>query len=154
MTNETILGPSENNPPNQEVLREELTMLIKKPTHAKPQLYAYYFLVLKELAHSFGYNLIVHGSMARDLDLIAIPWVDDPKPELDLINALSECMTGRTFQDKQHYMFNELPGGRHSYVINLNRGGYARNERGEISDPIEFTPDPEYYIDISVTPLK
>lgn len=127
---------------------------VKKPTHAKPQLYAYFFEALKPIALDHGYNLVVHGSMARDLDLIAIPWVDDPKSEIDLIRALAQYMNHRAPEQKEHYLFKALPGGRHSYVINLDRGGYARNEHGEISDPISFREDPQYYIDISVTPLK
>lgn len=151
MRNDTILGPGPHNPPP---IEESQRPIHAKPTHAKPQLYAYFFLSLKEIAKDHGYNLVVHGSMARDLDLIAIPWVDDPKPEMDLINALSECIGGRILLLEEQFMHKELPGGRHSYVINLNRGGYAKNEHGEISDPIKFTPDPEYYIDISVTPFK
>src|SRR5688572_12345453 len=88
-----------------------------KPTHAKPQLYAYYFLQLKEIAREFGYNLVVHGSMARDLDLIAIPWVDDPKPELELIHALHKHITGTVASDGQEkdiYLINKQPGGRTS----------------------------------------
>lgn len=124
-----------------------------KPTHAKPQLYAYYFFVLKEIAKEFGYNLVVHGSMNRDLDLIAIPWVDDPKPELELIHALSAHITGHQAAEgyeKDVYMMNVLPGGRNSYVINVNRGGYKNMEK----EHPDFVPDPQYYIDISVTPLK
>lgn len=119
----------------------------KKPVTAKPQLYAYYFLQMKELALEFGYNLVVHGSMARDLDLIAIPWTDEPKPELDLIHALHKLMTGTVAAEghwKAIYMYSELPGGRHSYVINLNRR--QTDEDGNFKD------DPQYYIDISVTP--
>lgn len=123
---------------------------MSKPVHAKPQLYAYCFLSLKEIAFEYGYNLVVHGSMNRDLDLIAIPWIDDPKPELDMIMALSSAIGGHI----QRKSIKVLPGGRNSYVIDLNRGGYKRNESGDIVDPIEFIPDPEYYIDISVTPLK
>ena len=125
-----------------------------KPTHAKPQLYAYYFLSLKEIAKDMGYNLVVHGSMSRDMDLIAIPWIDDPKPEMDLINAIAHYMNGKTYDHKVFFDYKELPGGRHSYVINLYRGGYSRNHHGEITDPLEFTEDPQYYIDISVTPKK
>lgn len=124
-----------------------------KPVHAKPQLYAYYFLALKEIALEYGFNLVIHGSMARDMDLIAIPWVDDHKPELDLINALHKHMTGTVAHEdhwKEIYMFKELPAGRHSYVINLNRGGY---EEGKDENGIpKYTEDPQYYIDISVTP--
>jgi len=112
-----------------------------KPTHAKPNLYSYYFFDLKEIAKDFGYNLVVHGSMNRDLDLIAIPWIDDPKPELDMIQELYKYLTGNTAHEnhwKDIYMYKELPGGRHAYVLNLNRGGYKRNDNGDISDPIKF----------------
>jgi hypothetical protein len=128
-----------------------------KPTHAKPSLYAYYFEALKVIAKEYGYNLVIHGSMNRDLDLIAIPWVNDPKPELDLINALCECLGGKKLnkciEGQKNIYASSLPGGRTNYVIDLHRGGYKKNENGEIVEPFEFTPDPEYYIDISVTPL-
>ena len=120
-----------------------------KPIHAKPSLYAYYFYDLKEISREFGYNLVLHGSLNRDLDLIAIPWVDDPKPELDCINALSMHINGFIAHEdhwKDVYMYKELPGGRHSYVININRR--QTNKDGQ------YQEDPQFYIDISVTPLK
>lgn len=121
----------------------------KKPTHAKPQLYAYYFLQLKEIAKDFGYNLVVHGSMNRDLDLIAVPWTDEPKPELDLIHELHRSITGYAASPeswKDIYMFKELPGGRRSYVINVNRRQTDGNGN--------YQEDPQYYIDISLIPAK
>lgn len=125
-----------------------------KPSYAKPQLYAYYFEQLKEIAREHGYNLVIHGSMNRDCDLIAIPWVNEPKDEFDMINAFNKALTGY-ITDRQYrndiYLYKELPGGRHSYVINLNRGGY-RDGEDENGIP-NYTPDPQYYIDISVTPL-
>lgn len=129
----------------------EQTKSEPKPIHAKPQLYAYYFLALKEIAKDFGYNLVVHGSMNRDLDLVAIPWVDDLKPEALMIEAMVEYLGG-SIQQRDGEPNILLPGGRKAYVLNLNRGGYKRNEKGEIAHPIDYTPDPQYYIDISVTP--
>lgn len=32
---------------------------------------------LRETAHRLGYALSVHGSLARDIDLVAIPWTDE-----------------------------------------------------------------------------
>lgn len=124
-----------------------------KPIHAKPSLYSYYFEALKQIAKEFGYNLVVHGSMNRDLDLIAIPWTDDPKSEFEMIKEFSDYMNGFKSDYPVQFLYKTLPGGRKSYVINLNRGGYRRNNSGEISEPVDFTKDPEYYIDISVTPL-
>jgi len=124
----------------------------RKPVHAKPSLYAYYFIGMKEIALAYGYNLVLHGSMARDLDLIAIPWTDTPEPELEMIHKLSEYITGYKAaegNEKDIYLMKNLPGGRHSYVINVNRGGYKNMEK----EAPDFVPDPQYYIDISVTPL-
>lgn len=124
-----------------------------KQIHAKPSLYAYYFESLKQIAQDFGYNLVVHGSMNRDLDLIAIPWTDDPRPEFEMIQEFSDYINGFKSGHPVQFLYKTLPGGRKSYVINLNRGGYRRNNSGDVLDPIEFTEDPQYYIDISVTPF-
>lgn len=124
-----------------------------KPIHAKPNIYACYFEAMKIIAKEYGYNLVIHGSVNRDLDLIAIPWIDDPKPEFEMIKELSNYLNGFKSDYPVQFLYKILPGGRKSYVINLNRGGYKRNNSGEILDPVEFVEDPQYYIDISVTPL-
>lgn len=115
----------------------------QKPIACKPSYYAYLFELLKPKAKELGYNLVLHGSMNRDMDLIAIPWVDEPKDELLMIQAFDELLTGEIEKhEKNWYHFSILPGGRKSYVINLNRGG-----------PWNDYKDSLYYLDISVTPL-
>lgn len=74
-----------------------------KPIHAKPGLYANYFFTLKEMALEYGYNLVIHGSMSRDLDLVAIAWVDEPKPEFDMIKALSDHLNGFKSDYKEQF---------------------------------------------------
>lgn len=94
--------------------------------------------------------------MNRDMDLVAIPWIDNPETHYDLITKLDAFINGEVrYPEKEYfecgYIFSTLPGGRSSYVINIYRGGYyyGRSENGERL----YTPDPEYYIDISITPL-
>jgi len=117
-----------------------------KPINAKPGLYAIFYEYLKEIAKTYGYNLVVHGSMNRDLDLIAIPWIDNPRPEQDMIKDFQEYLTGiNVLTNKGDVNFSVLPGGRHCYTIQLNRG----NKNGEW---MRFE-DREYYLDISVTPF-
>ena len=108
---------------------------------AKPRLYAMYFQKLMEIAKEMGYNLLISGSMNRDLDLVAVPWIDKPKSEMKLIQAFDKYLTGNYLTKPEYYMYKVLPGGRHAYVINLNR---IRDKDGV---------DPQYYIDISITPL-
>jgi hypothetical protein len=105
-----------------------------------------YYEQLKQIAEEYGYNLVVHGSMQRDLDLIAIPWIDNPKPEQDMIKDFQKYLTGCTLSMPDgNVHFTTLPGGCHSYTIDLNRG----DKHGEW---VRFE-DKEYYLDISVTPL-
>jgi hypothetical protein len=119
----------------------------KKPVHCKPAMYALFFYDLKRIAKRYGYNLVLHGSLNRDLDLIAIPWVDNPKPEQGMIIAFQKYLTGiKTTGPDGTIHYTTLPGGRHSYVIDLNRG----NKRGEW---VRYQ-DEQYYLDISVTPIK
>lgn len=112
-----------------------------KPTHAKPSLYAYYFEQLKDIAYTYGYNLVLHGSLNRDLDLIAIPWQVNIGDQDEMINEFCTVLGGRQMiQSKEdRYCF---PHGRMSYVINLNRGEYTHPD----------FHDPQYYLDISVIP--
>lgn len=42
-----------------------------------PAIYTTYFGMLNEAANKLGYALTIHGSMSRDFDLVAIPWIAD-----------------------------------------------------------------------------
>lgn len=121
---------------------------MSKPIHAKPVLYAYYYEALKTIARELGYNLLLHGSAHRDLDLVAVPWVNDPADHIALIHAIDMCINGTVIttpegNDVKAYSFSVLPGGRSAYVININRSGRWNN----------YSEDPQYYIDLSITPL-
>lgn len=115
-----------------------------KPIKPKPHFYAVCFEGLQQIAKDCGYNLVIHGSMNRDMDLIAIPWIDEPTSHFDMLDKFCNYLgvpipvNGRLERD---YMFSILGGGRFSYVINLNRGGKFNGYL-----------DAEYYLDISITP--
>jgi len=117
-----------------------------KPIKVKPHFYSVCLPVLQQIAKDFGYNLLIHGSMNRDMDLVAVPWINEPKTHLELLNAFCEYLgvpkEEQTQSNPNPYLYSVLGGGRSSYVINLNRGG---NFNGYI--------DAEYYLDISITPL-
>jgi hypothetical protein len=114
----------------------------EKPIHARPSLYAYYFYDLKKIALRYGYNLVLHGSMNRDLDLIAIPWQDKVKPHDKMIKAFAKFLGGKLMLwGKLEY--TNKPHGRMAYVINLNRGEKNKEYK-----------DLQYYLDISVMPIK
>lgn len=117
----------------------------QKPIKAKPHFYACCLHPLQEIARAMGYNLMAHGSMDRDFDLVAVPWIDNPEPRIEVVKAMDRYLRGfciENAEDFRSYTYGLLPGGRHSYVINLNRGG-----------PFNNYTDEYYYLDISFTPL-
>ena len=46
---------------------------------------------LRKTARRYGYALGVHGSLERDIDLIAVPWVDDAVDPTWLACTLLQC---------------------------------------------------------------
>ena len=115
-----------------------------KPIKTKPHFYAQCYKGLQIVAKDMGYNLLLHGSMDRDLDLVAVPWVDEPKSHAELLQGFCALLgvPYLTDQDENPCHFSMLPGGRSAYIINLNRGGKFNG----------YT-DEQYYLDISITPL-
>lgn len=68
------------------VLRGSMCLL---PLH-----YAFMYSALIEAAGDHGYALAIHGSMTRDCDLIAVPWIDDASDPMVLVEALVEVCNG------------------------------------------------------------
>lgn len=130
-----------------------LATVIAKPIHAKPSLYSFYFEVIKEIGLKYGYNIVLHGSMNRDLDLIAIPWeetIGDKEKMVDEIVSVIGgvlSMQNRSVDNPIGTRFGLKPNGRIVYIININRDiEYKYNIISEIKD----YADPQYYIDLSV----
>jgi hypothetical protein len=54
-----------------------------KPNNAAP--YMCLYPGLATIARRHGYALACHGSMARDMDLVAIPWVEKPSTSAEVV---------------------------------------------------------------------
>lgn len=59
-----------------------------KPNYA-PVYVAAMYPGLCEIFQRHGYALAVHGSVARDLDLLAIPWVEHPSKRLVVLKEMT-----------------------------------------------------------------
>lgn len=89
-----------------------------------------------------GYNLIAHGSLNRDFDLIAVPWTEEPESHYDLLCKMDMWLNGVYQSELSGYHPGKPRAGRISYHINLNRG----NKWNQYLDE-------QWYLDISFTPL-
>lgn len=80
--------------------------------NSKDELEAFYRGVLPNIiteARAHGYAIGVHGSLHRDLDLIAVPWTDDYSDKDELAHAIQEAALGPV---QASYQWERKPNGR------------------------------------------
>lgn len=94
--------------------------------------YAAMYPLLCEVARAHGYALAVHGTLQRDMDLVAIPWTEDAATPEVLVAAMRK--RGQWFEfDADVYPPSNKPHGRRAWTIPLMG---------------------EQFIDLSVMPLN
>lgn len=97
---------------------------------AVPICYAVTYMRLAPVARELGYALTLHGSMRRDLDLVAIPWTKDAVGARVLAESLArECggfMRPHEADDEFHRAGKPgyKPHGRLGWVILLGGQPY------------------------------
>lgn len=64
---------------------------------------------MKEAARTHGFALAVHGSLRRDLDVIAVPWVEGHGTMDDLARAIQHAACGL---ETERYEWEAKPCGR------------------------------------------
>jgi hypothetical protein len=67
-----------------------------KPAPGPAAAYVALYPELVRVAREHGYALAVHGSVARDFDLVAVPWTPEATDALTLIKALKAATGGVT----------------------------------------------------------
>lgn len=96
---------------------------------------------MRERARSLGYALAVHGSLSRDIDIIACPWTDEAVPMQEFVASMIETI-------REH-------NGGIGYCLERNdelqllRGHVKPHGRRAWSIQLGGT-----YIDLSVFPIK
>lgn len=85
-----------------------------------PAYYSILWMQMTKTANRCGYALALHGSMGRDLDLVAIPWIDECDSKEELIQKLCKkhgLTEGNSAQKNK-------PHGRRAYVLMLPGFGH------------------------------
>ncbi len=81
---------------------------------------------LAEVARKHGYALAIHGSIQTDLDLIAVPWVDDCADADTLVAALRAhcylCLGQAEQIDPKHADATVKPHGRRAWNLYMDFG--------------------------------
>jgi hypothetical protein len=72
-----------------------------KPVDTRAAAFAWMIPHITQVARKFGYAIGLHGSMARDLDIIAVPWTDSAAPAEALIEAIRDAVGGNIRNDER-----------------------------------------------------
>lgn len=86
--------------------------------------YVMAYTKLERLAWRHGYCLALHGSMARDLDLIAIPWTDDADSPEKLLASFSRFIVNKAKVTYKIGKPTPKPHGRLGYVLPIGHEGH------------------------------
>lgn len=105
----------------------------KKPT--KAAVYAWVYPHLQRIARDHGYALGLHGSMARDIDLIAAPWTESASPAETLVAAIMAFVGGE-------FAPWDIDAGRNPCIKPHGRRAWSIYFSGHA-----------FYIDLSIMPL-
>lgn len=84
---------------------------------------------IRAAAKELGYAVAIHGTLTRDLDLLAVPWVDEAAEPMTLVNMIRDSVGGYVIGDRtdeRGYISEhptDQPHGRMSW--NICWGGKA-----------------------------
>src|SRR5690349_14942878 len=102
------------------------------PSPARAAAYVALYPMLLQIAKDHGYALAVHGSLHRDFDLIAVPWIESASDALTLIRAMRRKTRTVTQHEKSDRKWakdcnpTEKPHGRRAYSLHVtNHGMYG-----------------------------
>ena len=112
------------------------------PIAARAAAYCALYPLLEQIARDYGYALAVHGSLHRDMDLIAVPWIEEASDSLTLIKAFKDAINAVTIHEETDKLYpdckpTQKSHGRASYSLHVTNSGMYGG-----------------YLDIAVMPLK
>jgi hypothetical protein len=115
------------------------------PSPARAAAYAALYPMLVAIARRHGYALAIHGTVTRDFDLVAIPWVEEASDPLTLIKAIKKATAAVIQTDDEDFerialkdlKGTDKPHGRKAFSLHVTRHGMYGG-----------------YLDISVMPKK
>lgn len=99
------------------------------PSPARAAAYVALYPMLLQIAKDHGYTLAVHGSLHRDFDLVAVPWIEGASDALTLIRAFRRMTRTVTMHEKSDRKWakdcspTQKPHGRIAYSLHVTNSG-------------------------------
>lgn len=88
-------------------------------TNGRAVFYACMWNDFRQAALNCGWALGLHGSLASDMDIMAMPWVEDAKPVDEMIKAIEDCLTTPDQMVFKTEFDTSKPNNRVVYTIHI-----------------------------------
>lgn len=88
-------------------------------TSGRASFFASIYDDIRQAAMDCGWALGLHGSLSSDMDIMAMPWVEDAKPVEEMIDAMINCFTDNPFNDLSRKPYYNKPNNRVVYTIHI-----------------------------------
>lgn len=94
---------------------------------AWPALYGVLYPVILDAAKDSGYAIALHGSLGRDMDVIAVPWTEEAIPEHELVERVGRALSDHWWIELDEIQRNSIvyPHGRLVWTIVLEGGAFV-----------------------------
>jgi hypothetical protein len=87
--------------------------------NGKAAFYACIYDDLRNAALNCGWALGLHGSLSKDMDIMAMPWTEDAAPVEVMIQALSDCFTDSPYKQDHIIPYYGKPNNRVVYTMSI-----------------------------------
>lgn len=80
--------------------------------NGRPAFYASMYEDIRKCALDCGWAVALHGSLSSDMDIMAMPWIEDAVSFEELIKKLSELFVDNISSENYFITYNEKPYNR------------------------------------------
>ena len=85
-------------------------------TNGRAVFYAAMWNDFRQAALDKGWALALHGSLANDMDIMAMPWTENAEPVLEMILALKKCFDNPRSIDVTE---TDMPNNRRVFTLSI-----------------------------------
>lgn len=80
--------------------------------NGRPAFYAAMYDDIRQCAIESGWAVALHGSLASDMDIMAMPWTETATSFERLIQKITKLFDGNSLSELYSISYNEKPHGR------------------------------------------
>lgn len=88
-------------------------------TNGRAVFYATLWNDFRQKALELGWALALHGSMSSDMDIMAMPWIEEAKPVSELIKSISDSIGNTIWKDSHFIPYYDKPHSRIVYTFSI-----------------------------------